>query len=88
MAAPLNWVSYAAGGLYGQRSVARVSGPVLATATTVYGGLLLLPFALFQLPDDAPGWAPVASLLALSLAGTAFAQLVLFRMLRLSRDRR
>jgi drug/metabolite transporter (DMT)-like permease len=30
-----------------------------------------------------PGWKPVVSLLALSLLGTAFGQLILFRMLRL-----
>jgi len=76
-------VSYAAGGLYGQWSVAQVSGPVLATASMLYGGLVLLPFALAQLPDHVPGWKPVASVLALTLLGTSLAQLILFRMLRL-----
>ena len=47
------------------------------------GGLILLPFALFQLPSAAPGLEATASLLALTLLGTAFAQLVLFRMLAL-----
>ena len=64
------------------RSAAR-SGPVLATASMLYGGLLLLPFALFQLPDHAPGWKPVLSLLGLAVLGTAVAQLFLFRILRL-----
>jgi drug/metabolite transporter (DMT)-like permease len=76
-------ISYAAGGLYGQHALGRASGPVLATASMVYGGLLLLPFALFQLPDHAPGWKPVASLLGLAVLGTAIAQLLLFRILRL-----
>jgi drug/metabolite transporter (DMT)-like permease len=75
--------SYACGGLYGQRAVGHQPGPVLATSSMLYGALLLLPLALFQLPDHAPGWKPVASLLALAIGGTAIAQLVLFRMLRL-----
>ena len=47
------------------------------------GGLILLPFALFQLPTSVPSLEAVASVLALSLLGTALAQLVLFRMLAL-----
>lgn len=74
---------YAVGSLYGQARAAHVSAPVLATASSFYGGLVLLPFGLAQLPDHAPGWKPVASAVALSLLGTAFAQVVLFRMLRL-----
>jgi drug/metabolite transporter (DMT)-like permease len=76
-------ISYAAGGLYGQHALDRASGPVLATASMLYGGLLLLPFALFQLPDHTPGWKPVVSLLGLAVLGTAVAQLLLFRILRL-----
>ena len=83
LAVVLASVSYAAGGLYGQHALGRASGPVLATASMLYGGLLLLPFALFQLPDHAPGWKPLASLLGLAVLGTAVAQLLLFRILRL-----
>jgi drug/metabolite transporter (DMT)-like permease len=75
--------SYAAGGLYGQHALGRVPGPVVATASMLYGGLILLPFALFQLPDHAPGWKSIGSLLGLAVAGTAVAQLILFRVLRL-----
>jgi drug/metabolite transporter (DMT)-like permease len=75
--------SYACAGLYGQRAVGRQPGPLLATSSMLYGALVLLPLALFQLPDHAPDWKPVASLLALAIGGTAIAQLVLFRMLRL-----
>jgi drug/metabolite transporter (DMT)-like permease len=74
---------YAAGGLYGQHALGRVRGPVVAAASLFYGGLVLLPFALAQLPDQAPGWKSVGSLLGLAVAGTAVAQLILFRMLRL-----
>jgi drug/metabolite transporter (DMT)-like permease len=76
-------LSYAAGGLYGQHALGRVPGPVVATASMLYGALVLLPFALFQLPDRAPGWKSVASLLGLAVGGTALAQLILFRVLRL-----
>ena len=47
------------------------------------GGLFLLPLALFQLPATAPSWEAIASILALSLLGTALAQLILYRMLAL-----
>ena len=75
--------SYACGGLYGQRALGQRPGPVLATASMLYGGLIVLPFALFQLPDHAPGWKPVLSLLGIAVLGTAVAQLILFRVLRL-----
>jgi drug/metabolite transporter (DMT)-like permease len=75
--------SYACGGLYGQRALGHATGSVLATASMLYGGLIVLPFALFQLPDHAPGWKPVLSLLGIAVLGTAVAQLLLFRVLRL-----
>jgi len=83
LAVVLASLSYAAGGLYGQYAVSRASGPVLATAAMLFGGLVLVPFALFQLPDHAPGWKAIGSVLALAVVGTAIAQLVLYRMLRL-----
>jgi drug/metabolite transporter (DMT)-like permease len=67
--------SYACGGLYGQRAVGHQPGPVLATSSMLYGALVLLPLALFKLPDHTPDWKPVASLLALAVGGTAIAQL-------------
>jgi drug/metabolite transporter (DMT)-like permease len=74
---------YAAGGIYGQLRVARTPGPVLATASTLIGGLVLLPFGLIQLPSHVPDWKAIGSVLALSILGTALAQLILYRMLRL-----
>jgi drug/metabolite transporter (DMT)-like permease len=76
-------LSYAAGGLYGQHTVGHVAGPVMAASGLLYGGLVLLPVALVQLPGHSPGWKAIGSVLALSLGGTALAQLILFRMLRL-----
>ena len=75
--------SYGIAGVYGQVRVQATSGPVLATASMIGGALVLLPLALFQLPDELPSRESIGSLLALTVLGTAFAQLILFRMLRL-----
>ncbi len=83
LAVVLSSVSYAGAGVYGQRAVAGTAGPVLAAGSMLAGGLILLPFALFQLPGSVPSLEAVASVLALSLLGTALAQLILFRMLAL-----
>ncbi len=74
---------YAGAGVYGQLAVSGTAGPVLAAGSMLVGGLILLPFALFQLPSSVPDLEATASLLALTVGGTALAQLVLFRMLAL-----
>lgn len=76
-------LSYASGAVYGQLAVSGTAGPVLAAGSMLVGGLILFPFALFQLPSSTPDLEATASLLALTLLGTALAQLVLFRMLAL-----
>lgn len=76
-------LAYASAGVYGQIAVSGTAGPVLAAGSMLVGGLVLTPFALFQLPDEVPSWEATGSVLALSLLGTALAQLVLFRMLAL-----
>jgi len=81
-------LSYAFGGIYGQLRVTTVSGPVLAAGSMLAGGLILLPFAMLQFPTETPSADVVASLLALTIVGGAFAQLMLFRMLRLFGSRR
>ncbi len=83
LAVVLSSLSYASAGIYGQRAVSGTAGPVLAAGSMLTAGLILLPFALFQLPTSAPSAEAVASVLALSLLGTALAQLILFRMLAL-----
>jgi drug/metabolite transporter (DMT)-like permease len=83
LAVVLASLSYAAGGVYGQKRVRSVSGPVLATGSMLAGGLILLPLALLQLPASSPSAEAWVSIAALTLAGTAFAQLLLYRMLRL-----
>jgi drug/metabolite transporter (DMT)-like permease len=88
LAVVLSSLSYAFGGVYGQLRVATVSGPVLATGSMLAGGLILLPLAVVQLPERTPSAEAIGGLLALTLLGTAFGQLVLFRMLRLYGSRR
>jgi drug/metabolite transporter (DMT)-like permease len=50
--------------------------------------VLLLPLSVFQVPATAPGWRAITGLLLLALLGTAAAQLVLYRLLRLYGARR
>ena len=76
-------LAYAGSGVYGQLAVSGTSGPVLAAGSMLVGGLVLLPFALFQLPGQVPSLKATASVLALTLLGTALAQLILYRMLAL-----
>jgi drug/metabolite transporter (DMT)-like permease len=83
LAVVLSSVSYAASGVYGQLRVRTVRGPVLAAGSMLVGGLVLLPFGLAQAPTERPDTEAIASVLALALLGTAMAQLVLYRMLRL-----
>jgi drug/metabolite transporter (DMT)-like permease len=45
--------------------------------------VVLLPFALASLPAQAPGWKSVGSGIALGLLGTALAQILSYRMIRL-----
>ena len=68
---------------HGQLRVRTVRGPVLAAGSMLVGGLVLLPVGVWQAPTERPDAEAIASILALSLLGTALAQLVLYRMLRL-----
>jgi drug/metabolite transporter (DMT)-like permease len=76
-------LAYAFGGIYGQIRVRGTAGPVLAAAAMVGGTLWLLPLAVVQAPTEAPSLRAVGAVLALAVLGTAFAQLILFRALRL-----
>ena len=75
-------VAYAVGSLWGQRLVAHTSGLTLAASTMIGGFLVLLPFGLWQLPSHLPDWKASGSVLALAVIGTAFAQIILYRVLR------
>jgi drug/metabolite transporter (DMT)-like permease len=83
LAVVLSSLSYAGAGVYGQRAVSGTRGPVLAAGSMLAGGVILTPVAVFQLPGSVPSLEATASVLALSLLGTALGQLILFRMLAL-----
>jgi drug/metabolite transporter (DMT)-like permease len=88
LAVVLSSVAYATANVYGQKSVASAAGPVLACGAMIATTFVLLPVALFQLPDAAPTGKAIGALLALATVGTAVAQLLLYRMLRLYGSRR
>lgn len=88
LAVVLASVFYASAGIFGQLRISGSSGPVLATGSMLVGGVMLLPLALAQPPTKLPTTGAIASLLALSLVGTALAQLILFRVIKLFGARR
>ncbi len=81
-------VFYASAGIYGQLRIRGTSGPVLATGSMLAGGVMLLPLAAAEPPTSMPSTGALLSLLALSLLGTALAQLILFRVIELFGARR
>ena len=88
LAVVLSSFAYGVGNVVGQRSIASAAGPVLACGAMLASTLVLLPAAFLQLPESTPTGKAIASLLALALVGTALAQLLLYRMLRLFGSRR
>ena len=88
LAVVLSSVAYATGTVIGQRSVSSAPGAILATGAMLSAAVTLAPFALFQLPEETPDGDAILSLVGLAVIGTAVAQLVLYRMLRLFGGRR
>jgi len=74
-------VSYAAANLYAGRRMS-FGGPVLAAVSMAGAFVLLLPLALATLPAHAPGWKSIGSGAVLGLLGTALAQILSYRMIR------
>jgi drug/metabolite transporter (DMT)-like permease len=74
-------LSYASMNLYAQHRFARTAPLTYTTASTLAAALVLLPFALLQLPDAMPGWKTWASVAALGIGGTAIALLFYYAML-------
>jgi drug/metabolite transporter (DMT)-like permease len=70
---------YAVSSLYIQRSLV-VGGLELATASVLWGCLVMLPFALARLPDSV-GWKSLASVVVLGVVGTGLAQLIVNRLI-------
>jgi drug/metabolite transporter (DMT)-like permease len=75
-------MSYAAANLYAGRRMSS-GGPVLAATSMSAAFLILLPLAAATPPSGVPGWKPVGSAVALGLLGTALAQILSYRMIRL-----
>ncbi len=88
LAVVLSSVAYACGGIIGQRSVSDTPGPVLATGAMISAAVSLLPLALLEGPSSSPDGGALLSLLALAVLGTAFAQLVMYRLINLVGARR
>jgi drug/metabolite transporter (DMT)-like permease len=74
-------LSYASANLYTQHRFPRTSPLVITAASVLAASLVLLPFALLQLPDAMPSWKALASVAALGIAGTAVALLFFYAML-------
>jgi drug/metabolite transporter (DMT)-like permease len=75
-------ISYAVANLYAGRRMS-AGGPVLAAASMTVATVVLMPFALASLPAHAPGWKSIGSGVTLGLLGTAVAQIISYRMIRL-----
>lgn len=88
LAVVVSSVAYACGGVIGQRSMSDTPGPVLATGAMISAAISLLPLALLQIPTSSPDGDAILSLLALALLGTAFAQLVMYRLIHLAGARK
>jgi drug/metabolite transporter (DMT)-like permease len=74
-------LSYAGANHFVQHNFARSSALAVATASSVTGAVILLPFALFQVPDSLPSWKALGSIVVLGVAGTAVALLFFYRLL-------
>ena len=73
---------YACSNVFTQSRLADRSPVVIAAGSTAVGALVLLPFGLWQLPDEVPSSKALASVAALGVLGTAVALLFFFRMLK------
>jgi len=88
LAVVLSSLSYASGGVYGQRKVHDIAGPVLACGNMLAAAVVLLPLAIADPPTQAPDAAAIAGLAGLILIPTFAGQLLLFRVLRLHGSRK
>jgi drug/metabolite transporter (DMT)-like permease len=76
-------LSYAGANHFVQHNYSSTAPLVTATVSSLTGAVILLPFALFQLPDELPSWEAVGSIVALGILATAVALLFFYRMLSL-----
>ena len=76
-------LSYAGANHFVQHNYSQTSPLVTATVSSLTGAVILLPFALLQLPDGLPSWEAAGSIVALGVLATAVALLFFYRMLNL-----
>lgn len=76
-------LSYAGANHFVQHNYSQTLPLVTATVSSLTGAVILLPFALFQLPDELPSWEALGSIVALGVLATAVALLFFYRMLNL-----
>ena len=74
-------LSYASANHYVQHRFAGTTPLLITVASSITGALVLLPFALAQLPEEVPSWQALGSVAALGILGTALALLFFYRML-------
>jgi drug/metabolite transporter (DMT)-like permease len=79
LAVVLASLCYATSSLYIQRRLV-VGGPELATTSVLWGLIVMMPFALADLPDHV-GWKPLGSVVALGVVATGFATLIVNRLI-------
>jgi drug/metabolite transporter (DMT)-like permease len=79
LAVVLASLCYALSSLFVQRRLV-VGGPELASTSVLWGALVMLPFALADLPEEV-GWKPLGSVLALGVVATGIATLIVNRLI-------
>jgi drug/metabolite transporter (DMT)-like permease len=73
---------YAISSLFAQRRLVGIGGPELAATSVTWGFVVLLPFALADLPNHV-GWKSLGAVVALGVVATAVASLIVNRLIAL-----
>jgi drug/metabolite transporter (DMT)-like permease len=74
-------LSYAVAGVYGRHKLKGLPVYVGATGQLITGSLMILPFALFEIPSKVPSIQAIGSIVTLSVVGTAVAALLFYWLL-------
>jgi drug/metabolite transporter (DMT)-like permease len=83
LAVILSSVAYAWSNLYARGRITDIRGPVLALASVLGASVVLAPLAIVEAPQRVPSWQALGSTAVLGIGGTAVAQVLFFRLLRL-----
>ena len=74
-------LSYALSGIFGRKMLRDVPVQATAAGQLVTGAIILLPFALTQIPSSVPSLPAIASITTLSILGTAVASMMYYWLL-------